>query len=229
MDSLQTSGSALDKVATVEQALAPGERSPVGRFRLDLVTDEWAWSDEIYVMYGFGPREIVPTTELMLSHKHPEDRARVDGVLRRAVETGQPFSSVHRILDAKGATRTLAVTGQARRDPTTGRPTELFGYFIDATTSHRQAAARDATASIRASSESRAAIEQAKGVIMAVYGLEEEEAFDLLRQASNDANIAVKDIADTLVEQISAPGVTVFPTRESIDKFLASPPPPNSD
>ncbi|MGI5187207.1 hypothetical protein ACQEVI_03580 [Promicromonospora sp. CA-289599] len=46
--------------------------------------------------YGFEPGDVVPTTSLKLSHKHPDDRARVDGVLRRAAETGQPFSSVDR-------------------------------------------------------------------------------------------------------------------------------------
>jgi PAS domain S-box-containing protein len=208
---------------TLEQVLAGGDRPPVGRYRLELATGQWAWSDEVYVMHGFEPGQIVPTTPLMLSHKHPDDRARVDGLLRRAAETGQPFSSVHRIRDAQGKTRTLAVTGQGRRDPATGRVTELFGYFIDVTESHREAAARDATASIQASAERRAVIEQAKGVLMVVYGIDEEAAFDLLRQASNLANIAVRDIAYSLVHLFSGPGVTVFPTREAIDGFLEKP------
>jgi hypothetical protein len=211
---------------TLEQVLAGGARPPVGRYRLELATGHWAWSDEVYVMHGFEPGQIVPTTPLMLSHKHPDDRARVDGLLRRAAETGQPFSSVHRIRDAQGDTRTLAVTGQGRRDPATGRVTELFGYFIDVTESHREAAARDATASIQASAERRAVIEQAKGVLMVVYGIDEEAAFDLLRQASNLANIAVRDIAYSLVHLFSGPGVTVFPTREAIDEFLEKPVPP---
>ena len=208
---------------TLEQVLAGGDRPPVGRYRLELATGQWAWSDEVYVMHGFEPGQIVPTTPLMLSHKHPDDRARVDGLLRRAAETGQPFSSVHRIRDGQGKTRTLAVTGQGRRDPATGRVTELFGYFIDVTESHREAAARDATASIQASAERRAVIEQAKGVLMVVYGIDEEAAFDLLRQASNLANIAVRDIAYSLVHLFSGPGVTVFPTREAIDGFLEKP------
>ncbi|MBO0609019.1 PAS and ANTAR domain-containing protein [Myceligenerans salitolerans] len=222
MTSVQPSGgSPLE--GKVEQALDGGTRPPVGRYRLDLATGEWAWSDEVYLMHGFEPGEIVPTTPLMLSHKHPDDRGRVDGVLRRAAETGQTFSSVHRIRDAHGSTRTLAVTGQGRRDPATGRVTELIGYFIDVTDSHRAAAQRDATASIKASAEHRAVIEQAKGMLMAVYGVEELEAFELLREASNRTNIAVRDLADRLVELIAGPDVTVFPTREAIDAFLKDP------
>jgi len=213
---------------TIEEVLAGGTRPPVGRYRLDLATGEWAWSDEVYVMHGFEPGQIVPTTPLMLSHKHPDDRARVDGVLRRAAETGQPFSSVHRIRDAHGKIRTLAVTGQGRRDPGSGRVTELFGYFIDVTETHREAAAREATASIRASAERRAVIEQAKGVLMVVYGMAEESAFDRLRQASNLANVPVRDIAQTLVHLFSGPNVTVFPTREAIETFLEHPVAPGS-
>jgi hypothetical protein len=207
----------------IERALAGGARPPVGRFRLDLATGEWAWTDEVYVMHGFEPGEIVPTTPLMLSHKHPDDRGRVDGVLRHAAETGQPFSSVHRIVDAAGQTRTLAVTGQGKRDPGTGQVTELFGYFIDVTKAHREAAAREASASIQASSERRSVIEQAKGVLMVIHGVDEEAAFDQLREASNQSNIAVRDIASSLVQLFSGPDVTVFPTSEAIDKFLADP------
>lgn len=213
----------------IEQVFAGGSRPPVGRYRLDLATGTWAWSDEVYVMHGFEPGQIVPTTPLMLSHKHPEDRARVDGVLRLAAETGRPFSSVHRIRDAHGRTRTLAVTGQGRRDPVTGQVVELFGYFIDVTESHKEAAAREATASIQASAEKRAVIEQAKGVLMVVYGVGETAAFELLREASNLANVAVRDIAQTLVHLFSGPGVTVFPTREAIDEFLRNPVPPGDD
>ena len=207
----------------IEKALAGGARQPLGRYRFDLATGEWAWSDEVFVMHGFEPGDIVPTTSLMLAHKHPDDRARVDGVLRRAAETGQSFSSVHRIVDAAGKTRTLAVTGQGRRDPATGRVTELFGYFIDVTVSQREAAAREATASIQASAERRAEIEQAKGVLMVIYGIDEEAVFDLLREASNQSNIAVRDIAYSIVHVFSGPDVMEFPTREAIDKFLADP------
>lgn len=222
MTSVQSSdGSPLE--GKVEQALDGGNRPPVGRYRLDLATEEWAWSDEVYLMHGFRPGEIVPTTPLILAHKHPDDRARVSGVLRRAAETGQTFSSVHRIRDAQGETRTLAVTGQGRRDPDSGRLTELVGYFIDLTDSHRRAAQRDATASIKASAEHRAVIEQAKGMLMVVYGMEDDEAFELLRDVSNRANVAVRDLADTLVDLISGPDVTVFPTREAIDAFLGKP------
>jgi hypothetical protein len=207
----------------VEAALASGVKPPVGRYRLDLTTGRWAWSDEVYVMHGFEPGEIVPTTDLMLTHKHPEDRARVDGVLRTAAATGDAFSSVHRIFDAQGAIRTLAVTGQGRRDPETGDVTELVGYFIDVTEVSKEAAEREATASIQASAERRAAIEQAKGVLMVAFGVDAESAFDELRTASNRLNVPVRELAEWLVHWFSRPEVTAFPSRDEISEFLAEP------
>ncbi|MFD6137507.1 PAS and ANTAR domain-containing protein [Isoptericola sp. NPDC060257] len=207
----------------LEAALAPGSRPPLGRYRLDLATGEWAWSDEIFEMHGFQPGEIVPTTDVMLAHKHPDDRERVDSVLKKAAATGEPFSSVHRILDARGGTRTLAVTGQGRADPVTGRVAELFGYFIDVTEASRGLAQREATASIRAAAQSRSTIDQAKGVLVVGLSLDEDEAFNRLRTASNHSNIPLRQLADRLLATFSRPGTTSFPTREDLTAFLADP------
>ena len=56
-------------------------------------------------------------------------------------------------------------------------------------------------------------IEQAKGIIMAQRRCRPEEAFDLLRRASQRANIKVHVLATQLVEQIAASdeGGTVTP------------------
>jgi hypothetical protein len=213
----------------LEAALAPGSRPPVGRYRLDLTTGRWAWSDEIFEMHGFVPGEVVPTTELMLSHKHPDDRDRVDSVLKTAAETGQAFSSVHRIIDAHGSVRIIAVTGQGRRDPESGEVTELFGYFIDVTDVNREVAQQAATVSIQASAERRAAIEQAKGVLMVGLALEPDEAFDRLRVASNLANVPVRELATWLVEWFARPGMTTFPSPVELTAFLDAPAPAPSD
>jgi hypothetical protein len=68
-------------------------------------------------------------------------------------------------------------------------------------------------------------IEQAKGVLMVVYGIEDTAAFETLREASNRSNVAVRDIATALVNLFFGPGVTDVPTREAIEKFLTDPRP----
>jgi AmiR/NasT family two-component response regulator len=48
-------------------------------------------------------------------------------------------------------------------------------------------------------------IEQAKGILMAQHKCTPEQAFDLLRRASQRANIKVAVLATRLVEQVSSP------------------------
>ena len=73
----------------------------VGWFRCDAATDAWIWSESMYEIHRLeqGPR---PTLELLLRYKHPDDRARVEGILRKAMADGQPFTYRHRLIDAEG-------------------------------------------------------------------------------------------------------------------------------
>lgn len=206
----------------LEAALAPGTQPPVGQYRFEIATERWWWSDEVYRIHGFAPGEVVPTTQLLLSHKHPEDVVRVDSVFKEAQATGAPFSSVHRIIDAAGRTRTIALTGQGRRGAD-GEVAELVGYVIDVTDAQRETAQRQATAAIRASAEHRAAIEQAKGILMVTFGIEPEEAFVRLREASNLSNVAVRELAERLVSWFSRPGVVQAATSDQLEAFLADP------
>src|SRR4051812_26089521 len=78
---------------------------PVARFRFDAVDDTWWWSPAMYTLHGFSPGEVVPTTALLISHKHADDRARTESLLRAVLHTGEPFCSRHRIIDAPGTVR----------------------------------------------------------------------------------------------------------------------------
>lgn len=182
-----------------ERALTPGTNHLTGRYRYDLTTQRWWWSDETFEIHGFEPGDVVPTTTLVLAHKHPEDRARVSRMLQGAAVTGEPFSSVHRIMDARGRERTLTVVGEGRRDPDTRQVYELVGYFVDVTAAVETRAGRAASASIRASAVTRAPIEQAKGIVAFALGIDVEEAFERLRTTSNHTNVAVRDVARRIV------------------------------
>ncbi|MGC5166079.1 PAS and ANTAR domain-containing protein [Luteimicrobium sp. DT211] len=174
----------------------------VGRY--DIMTRTWWWSDATYRLHGFEPGDVVPTTALILAHKHPDDRERVARTLERAWSTGEPFSIVHRIMDAHGTERVVSIAGQGRRDPETGELVELVTYWADATPVVEQAATERANEAIRAAAESRAAIEQAKGLLSFACRIEPEAAFELLRRASMESNVPVRDLACDLVERASS-------------------------
>ncbi|MFD7025576.1 PAS and ANTAR domain-containing protein [Promicromonospora sukumoe] len=188
----------------IEKALTLGANHVVGRYRYELATQAWWWSDETYRIHGFQPGDVVPTTGLVLAHKDPRDRTRVSQVLQDAAATGEPFSSVHRIMDAHGKQRTLTVVGQGRRDPVTDQVCELAGFFVDITSGIDTRAGEAASASIQSSATTRAPIEQAKGIISLALHIDPETAFERLRTTSNHTNVAVRDLARHIVTLASA-------------------------
>jgi GAF domain-containing protein len=82
---------------------------------------------------------------------------------------------------------------------------EEVAAFVAVAVANAEAAARatDDLANMRRAMESRAVIEQAKGVLMERYKLTAEQAFTLLTHASQRANVKLRDIA----EELTATGV----------------------
>jgi hypothetical protein len=72
--------------------------------------------------------------------------------------------------------------------------------------SERQQLQYSAFARLQARLESLPVIEQAKGVLMAQAGCHPEEAFDILRRASQRTNFKVRDLAADIVERASKGG-----------------------
>ncbi|WP_231581923.1 PAS and ANTAR domain-containing protein [Cellulosimicrobium funkei] len=190
----------------IEHALARGASQQIGQYRLELATGTWWWSSETYRVHGFEPGEVVPTTELVLAHKHPDDRDRVRQILDEARATGEPFSSVHRIMDASGKERYLVIVGQGRRDPVTGMVVELLGYFVDITSTVAAGGEERAHRDIAAAAAGRGPIEQAKGILVATHGVDPDEAFGLLKRASNDKNVRLRDLARVVVDEATRSG-----------------------
>ncbi|WP_201788937.1 hypothetical protein [Amycolatopsis orientalis] len=58
-----------------------GHPHAIGSFRFHFADQSWEWSDDVARLHGYAPGTVQPTTELLLSHKHPEDRDTVAGTL----------------------------------------------------------------------------------------------------------------------------------------------------
>ena len=63
---------------------------------------------------------------------------------------------------------------------------------------------RDLAQQLRTAMDSRAVIEQAKGLLMGLRGCSPEEAFDLLKAASQKRNVKLRDVAQEVVAARSA-------------------------
>ena len=103
-----------------------------GSFRFYLDGERWEWSDPVARMHGYHPGEITPTTELLLSHKHPDDHAQVAALFDRMIHAGEPFSSKHRIIDTDRRIHHVIVVGDQVLDEK-GQVIGTSGYYIDVT------------------------------------------------------------------------------------------------
>ncbi|HEY5843499.1 MAG TPA: PAS and ANTAR domain-containing protein [Mycobacterium sp.] len=202
-------------------AMAGGTTPPVGRFRFVTSTQRWWWSDELFQMHGFAPGDVIPTTELLQSHKHPEDRAYAIDSIAKALRDGQPFCCRHRIIDNRQHVRTVVSIGQGLRDQS-GEIAELRGFFIDVTRSLQRDLATRTHEAVQRSAQARAGIEQAKGALMAIYSIDEEEAFAILTWHSQNTNTKLRDVAETLTASLDDPDLAELHPEEKLSVILAN-------
>ncbi|OBH38722.1 antitermination regulator [Mycobacterium intracellulare] len=185
-------------LSAVDSVLGLGDPQRVGRFRFSLDGHRWEWSDAVARMHGYKPGQVQPTTELLLRHKHPEDRERVAAVLERVMK-GKPFSSRHRIIDTAGRTHCVVVAGDRMLDDA-GALAGTSGFYVDVTDSLHT----DITNVLSAVADARARIEQAKGVLMVAYGIPAERAFDILVWRSQESNLKVRDVAGRFLDAVAS-------------------------
>jgi hypothetical protein len=59
-----------------------------GTFHAELDGGKLEWSDGMFELHGYERGDVVPTVELLYSHKHPEDRPRCEEIVAQACRTG---------------------------------------------------------------------------------------------------------------------------------------------
>jgi hypothetical protein len=203
-------------VRAIDKALIGGAPQRVGRFEYRYDTDSWTWSDTVAQMHGYEPGDVHPTTELVMSHKHPDDLARVKGLLH---QSAAPFSSRHRIRTVAGETRYVVVVGDAVTDAD-HRVVATRGFYIDITESFNADLQESISDKLEAIVSHREVIEQAKGMLMAIYQLNADAAFGILRWRSQELNVKLATVATKLVAELPELLNTSAATRAPTDHYL---------
>ncbi|MFE3099461.1 PAS and ANTAR domain-containing protein [Nocardia tengchongensis] len=191
----------------------------VGGFRFWFEDQRWEWSDEVAKMHGYAPGSVRPTTELLLAHKHSDDREQVAGTIARSVENAEAFCSRHRIVDTVGQVHDVLVVGDQMLDGG-GRVVGTAGYYMDMTdtfAAHSQETLADRLPELYAA---RAVVEQAKGALMLVYGISAEQAFGILAWRSQDTNVKLRLLATQLVAELPSIADSSAGLRTRFDHLL---------
>lgn len=203
---------------------ALGGRQPhAGWFRFYFADERWEWSPEVEKLHGYQPGTATPTTDVVLSHKHPEDRPHVAGLLAGIREGHQAFSSRHRIIDTAGSVHHVIVVADTLADGT-GEIVGTHGFYVDVTPTQdpdRQQVSEAMSEAIAEIAENRAVIEQAKGMLMVVYGITADAAFELLRWRSQEANVKLRLLAERItIDFVDLVQRDQRPPRTAFDNVL---------
>ncbi|ORB67014.1 PAS and ANTAR domain-containing protein [Mycolicibacterium tusciae] len=204
----------------IEHALAGGDPQRVGSFKFFFADERWEWSAQVQRMHGYEPGKVQPTTDLVLSHKHPDDYGQVAATLDEIRRTSGAFSTRHRIIDTHGEIHHVVVVGDQLLDDA-GAVVGTHGFYVDVTPFMQQRHDRILSEAVAEIAETRGGIEQAKGMLMVVYRISADSAFELLKWRSQETNTKLRDLA----EQISRDFLElrydeVLPPRSAYDRLL---------
>lgn len=189
----------------------------VGGFHFHVREDRWVWSDEVARMHGYESG-FEPTTAQMLEQKHPDDRRAVAQVIERVITEGAPLSTHHRIVRTDGALREVLIVAFGDRD--SSGPDRVEGFYIDVTDTIGRDRQQTLTRAVAEVIGRRAAIEQAKGMLMMVYRISDERAFDVLTWLSQRSNVKVHAICTALIDQVRAVEAETSLCRAEFDRLL---------
>lgn len=201
-----------------------GEHQNVGWFRFHFADERWEWSEQVQRMHGYEPGTVEPTTDLVLAHKHPDDYGQVAATLAEIRRTGAAFSTRHRIVDTHGETHHVVVVADQLFGDDGTTVIGTHGFYIDAVPSaqpgarEQQVRVSEAVAEI---AEARSGIEQAKGMLMLVYRITADAAFELLKWRSQETNTKLRALAEQIAKDfLELDYQELLPHRSVYDRLL---------
>jgi PAS domain S-box-containing protein len=97
----------------------------------NLSDDILEWSDEVYRIFRYMPREFQPNHKSFLSLVHPIDRERFNNAIQDALEGKKPYNIDLHILRKDGSTGYIHSEGELSYK--NGNPVRMFGIILDIT------------------------------------------------------------------------------------------------
>ena len=81
----------------------------VGEFELEVSTQRWTWSPQLFDIIGV-PTSFQPSTVLLMATTHPDDRRVTRQAIAEALTSGRSFHYESRVVRADGHVRILETT-----------------------------------------------------------------------------------------------------------------------
>ena len=131
------------RLQAAHDALSRAQRiAHVGSWDWNLDTNDLAWSDETWRIFGLAPSAFRPTYHEYLQRVHADDRAAVEQAVGVSLNEKKPFMLLHRIVRPDGTLRVVRSGAEIDHDAA-GLPATMHGVVLDVT---EQQTAADAVA-----------------------------------------------------------------------------------
>jgi fructose-specific component phosphotransferase system IIB-like protein len=145
-----------------------------------------AFPNEMHALYEYltsvhhlTHRDLVLSSAQASRTTTARSRATLDEIRR----TAGAFSTRHRIVDTRGDVHHVVVVGDQIFDDA-GEVIGTHGFYVDVTPSMQEVHDEIVTEAVAEIAEARSGIEQAKGMLMLIYRINADSAFELLRWRS---------------------------------------------
>lgn len=171
------------------------------------------WSDAMYAIHGYERGDVVPTLATGFAHLEPAVQAQAHDLWEELLTSDAPVAWYYTLTNAQGRRRHVLAVAELIKGEAGDE--EVRGYLVDITTSVRDDAHRDANLAVARSAESRALIEQAKGILMALQGISAEAAYLHLSHYSQHTNRKVSLLARDVVGLCGTPDA-LLPLTQAI-------------
>jgi PAS domain S-box-containing protein len=126
-----------------ERLLAETQRlARLGSWEWEVDSDEVTWSEEMFRIFGIDPDGFVPSYGGYLDCLDSDDRVIADELVRRCVDSGDPYLFDHRIVRPDGEVRWVQARGRSIRDGS-GQIVGLQATALDVTDQRHAAEARE--------------------------------------------------------------------------------------
>ena len=128
---MQEQTAAVEKLHRNEKLFGAVERmADMGTWRYDIETKKTTWSRGVYGIYGLPVTDEAPFMDT-LSNYPPEDRKRVEALMRHTIITGEPFDAEFDFRTQSGSKKRVRAVGEVERK--NGRSTSIVGLLSDVT------------------------------------------------------------------------------------------------
>lgn len=221
----------------------------VGLWRLNVLTKDLEWTDQVFEIHGLKRGDFEPTIESAINQYHHEDREAVTTSIEAAINRGESFEFRGRLARPDGTIGHVRSNGQCELGPD-GKTISVFGTFVDITKEQeligqfeRQAhSLKELSSELETAKEKAETASETKSMFLAnmsheartplngVLGMlsllefsnldeQQSECVDMAKQATYDALALINDLLD--YSQLEAAKLSINPEEFSLADLLA--------